>query len=149
MPTHTWRVIVATMLALGVLFGCVVVFVLWQITREHPLPFAYEDITPVNAYPRQLCPGDALTFDLRVTVEDAPSVVAVVENWQSGLARALPDLEPAYFVQERAKIADSRQSVTVPDLAPGDWSYERAGAVDGVHTPALLQIAFAVREDCR
>lgn len=149
MSTVTWRRIVSAMLVLGTLCGCAMVFALYQINRTRPLPFAYTDITPIDAYPRRLCPGDALLFDLRITVNDAPSAVIVVENWQSAAGGAEPDYRPAYHIQEARKVAEVRQAVEVPALEPGRWTYERAGLVTTVEHPALLKIPFEVTEDCR
>lgn len=149
MNPKQWRTIVAIMIALGVVYGCLVVFVLVSITRERPLPFQYEDITTPGMYPRQLCPGDFLRFDLRVTVANAPSVVMVAENWQGASGGpSIADASPRWYVQELAKVAESTQSIAIPTLPPGRWVYERAGSVNTVDHPALLLVPFEVRGDC-
>lgn len=148
MSTQLWRRLVAGMLTLGVLYACVVAFTLLRVTRERPLPFGYEDLSPAGAYARQLCPGEALIFYLRVTVASAPSVVMVTENWQSAAGRTIADAAPRWYIQEAAKVAEGRQSVPVPSLPAGDWVYERAAAVSTVDHPALLLIPFTVRGNC-
>lgn len=148
MPARQWRLIVMVAIGAGLLFACVVAFVLFSVTRERPLPFTYEDITPAGAYPRQLCPGEPLRFDLRVTVAEAPSVVLVAENWQSAAGRSIADLSPAWYIQEVVKVAEGSQAVPIPNLPAGAWVYERAGTVNTVNHPALLIVPFTVRGDC-
>jgi len=136
------------MLALGVVYACLMTYVAASIARERTTPFAYADITPADAYPRQLCPGNPLLFDLRVTVSNAPGVVQVVENWQSADGRTVADLSPVWHIQERPKLVEVPARVSIPNLPPGVWTYERAGTVPGVPDPAVLMIPFTVRDDC-
>ena len=145
MSTRHWRAGVATVLVIGALYGCALALAIYGINRERPAPFSYADVTPAGAYPRQLCPGDRLVFDILITVTRAPSVVLVAENWQSG-PRSIPDHTPVLFIQERVKETRAQQSALVPALSPGGWVYERAGIVtNGAGQPALLLIPFEVR----
>lgn len=148
MPAQQWRTLVAVAIGGGLLYACIVAAVLQRVVAERPLPFAYEDITPAGAYPRSLCPGDSLRFDLRVTVADAPSVVMVAENWQSAAGRTIADASPRWYVQEVVKVAEGSQAIPIPNLPAGAWVYERAGTVDGAAHPSLLLIPFTVRIDC-
>lgn len=148
MNTVTWRRIVSVMLILGLIFACIVAYILVMTTREQPLPFRYDDITMPGTYQRTLCPGDALQFDIRITVEDAPTVVAVVSNWQ-GPAGAMATDKISYFIQEEAKVVTSTQTVDIPtNLQPGAWVYERAASVNTVSHPALLQVPFEIQPRC-
>ncbi|MEZ4684180.1 MAG: hypothetical protein R2932_59215 [Caldilineaceae bacterium] len=146
-PQH-WRTIVLSAILLGALYACIVAAVLMQVTKGRPLPFRYDDITLAGSYPRLLCPGDRLRFDLRITVTTAPSAVLVVENWQSVDGPSIADLSPAYHIQEATKVAEVTQSIPIPNLTPGGWVYERAASVNTVDHPALLQIPFTVKADC-
>lgn len=147
MSTQMWRSIVGAMLGLGALFACVMAYALITLAGDRPLPFSYMDVTPAGAYPRLLCPGDLLQFDLEIVIHDAPGVVLMAENWQSP-ARIIPDAQPRFFIQEAEKVTRMTRSATVPDLAAGAWTYERGASVPGVAYPAVIEIPFEVKEGC-
>lgn len=149
MSTHTWRLLVASAIGLGAIFACIMVFVIFELSKDRPLPFEYTDVTPAGKYARALCPGEPLVFDLQVTVSDAPSIVLVAENWQASGGRTIADLSPAWYIQEIRKEARAQQSIPIPNLSPGGWVYERAGSVNTVDHPALLLIPFEIRADCQ
>lgn len=149
MDARHWRSIVGGAIILGVLYACVVFYVLVRLAEPRPLPFSYADLTPAGAYPRDLCPGEPLRFRLRVSVATAPSLVTVAENWQAADGGAtVADAAPVLYIQEAVKVAEVTQAAIVPALPAGDWVYERAAIVAGVTTPALLLIPFTVRNDC-
>lgn len=147
MSTRRWRAGVSIVLVGGAIYACLMMIALLRMASDRLAPFAYTDITPAGAYPRALCPGERLTFDLLVTVARAPSIIYVAENWQ-GLDRTIPDQTPRLYIQERPKETRSQQSAIVPALSPGGWTYERAGVAAGMMQPALLLIPFEVRAGC-
>lgn len=144
---NAWRLVATIMLVTLALFATVALIIIHRSLAERRSPFSYDDVTAPFVYSRTLCPGDELRFDLRLSIQSAPNVVAIVENWQG--AYSIPDTEVTYYIQQEKRDDIISQKVTVPDLLSGAWAYERAAIAEGIADAELIRIEFEVRDDCR
>ena len=55
--------------------------------RSRPVSYLVQHIQPVNPY---LCPGDALRYEVQVTVTQVPVILEITESWcKAGLGRCM------------------------------------------------------------
>ncbi|MCD0164869.1 hypothetical protein IHN32_00325 [Deinococcus sp. 14RED07] len=150
-PGWARALIVVTGGCAGTILALISMLLYREVAKPPPFTFTAAEYRPVSY---QLCPGDTLVYQPRLTVTRTPALIVVVRTlWDVAEQRTLvPERTPSYFVwtdQDRGQSVQRTVRYPLPDdLLPG--LYEVRGATAALNSEATAYVVrFAIPESCR
>lgn len=146
---HRQRMVILLVASVALL-----IWLVWGMVvdlRSRPVAYTVQHIQPVNQH---LCPGDALRYEVSLSVTQVPVILEITESWcRSGLsgicARALTTTYNVPVLEPRAVYTIANRIVPESDFfRPGDVIEFHHATTDGDRVTGYVVGPVTIRDDC-